>query len=299
MSDRTVCNRSSGQDLLGCLLSASQNLLDQGKNRSPGIVSEVGSSGQELLGALHSTGQHLVARGQVSPLILEVGTMLAQNWGPMLTAGNALLGGGGLGRVLGAGLTAGVAKLGLSLLERRLARTREERRAGEERARDPLRGVSSRSKAKTKSKVIKASKATPEGQAASPLQQLTSLFPSFEPSLLGDILAGQDGNLEGTIDFILSLPADCPTADQQSQSSFLFPPTVLQPSPSSPPSPLPPCPDCPVCLSSLAGRRIYQCSQGHSLCQTCRNKPQGGLGFLICYKLKYNFVEILSSFIFC
>jgi len=46
---------------------------------------------------------------------------------------------------------------------------------------------------------------------------------------------------------------------------------VFQPAPLSP---IPPCPECPVCFSSLAGSRIFQCAQGHSLCGDCNKNPQ-------------------------
>ena len=164
MSDIETSSRRIGPEVLSCLLSAGQQLVGQGSSRSPGT--EVGSSGREFFGALNSVGQNLVVSGHISPMVLEAGTILAQNWRPILSAGKAVLGAGGLVGVLGVGLTAGVAKLGFSLLERRLARTREERKAIEEKSRNPLRKVSSKSKTRTKHKVGKTSKTASVGQTA-------------------------------------------------------------------------------------------------------------------------------------
>jgi len=278
---------SSGvNDMLGSLLSN----VAAGQPTSP-----LGPLAQEALGSLlSSTGQPQpsgsllpppttseVAQPPVSPLLLEAGKLLFQNWQPILQAGKALASAGGaLGTAgtvatgaAGATLvTAGVAKLGLSLLERRL-----QRRASTARP-DPLRGVSAKSRVVTKSR--KGSSASAPSVAhlsgkEDSLQQLTTLFPHLESNVLAAILASTDNSLNQAVEIVLAQSNDLPTpvavsSGPTSTSTSLAPPLI---SPSSS-SPLPPCPECPVCINSLKGRRIYQCQQGHSLCHQCKNNPQ-------------------------
>merc|ERR1712183_1249817 len=122
----------------------------------------------------------------------------------------------------------------------------------------------------------------PPIQIQTPLQQLSTLFPGLDRSLLGDMLANNQGSLEVTIDQLLSLTVDraTPTPGYQKENEFVFPPDSSLSAPSrrtsfsSSSSPLPPCPDCPVCFTSLAGKRIFQCASGHHVCQDCKINPQ-------------------------
>ena len=100
-----------------------------------------------------------------------------------------------MGSAAGLGLTAGVARLGLGLLERRL-QARREKKTGQQ---DPLRGVSSKSRTRTKQeKRPERSGGAPP--AAAPLNQLVTLFPDTERSVLGRILASNQGDLEAAVD---------------------------------------------------------------------------------------------------
>ena len=102
-----------------------------------------------------------------------------------------------------------VARLGLGLLERRL-QARREKKAGQQQ--DPLRGVSSKSRTRTKQEkragggrsggapaAAGRSGGAPDA-AAAPLNQLVTLFPDTERSVLGRILASNQGDLEAAID---------------------------------------------------------------------------------------------------
>ena len=183
------------------------------------------------------------------------------------------------------GLGLGVAKLGLSLLQRRLHARGGRRQASEK---DRLRGVSARSKAVTKSHrgatVERSRTSNPSSSSPAPpapLQQLSLLFPGLDRSVLGDMLAMNQGNLETTIDQLLSLNTDSftptPAIPMPGQSSerFEFPPSRQQSHPAPTlNSPLPPCPDCPVCLTPLTSKKIYQCANGHHVCQDCKRNPQ-------------------------
>ena len=185
---------------------------------------------------------------------------------------------------MGLGLTAGVAKLGLSLLQRRL-QSRDGGRVGrarEDKKKDPLRGLNARSKTLKKS-VGHSSRApptnpAPAGPTPTPLQQLSMLFPSLDRCLLGDMLASNQGSLETTIDQLLSIKIDSATptpAGVKVDQKFMFPPSSVPPTPlSSFSSPLPSCPECPVCFTSLASKRIFQCANGHHVCQDCKKNPQ-------------------------
>jgi len=276
---------SSVNEMLGSLLSN----MTTGHSPSSALGSLLSSIGQPqptAPGSLLSTSplpstSTEVAHPPISPLLLGAGKLLLQNWQPIMQAGKALAsaGGalGGAGTVAtvtgaaGAGLvTAGVAKLGLSLLERRL-----QRRSSTAVARpDPLRGVSAKSRVKTKSR--KGSSASTSAAHLSgnqeSLQQLTSLFPHLESNVLAAILFSTDNSLNEAVEVVLAQSSDLPTPGASVGPTI----TTLAPllSPSSSSSPLPPCPECPVCLSSLKGCRIYQCKQGHSLCHQCKNNPQ-------------------------
>jgi hypothetical protein len=224
-----------------------------------------------------------------------------ENWSPLASAGQALVGrrnvnnsggvvpsGGMALSAMGLGLTAGVAKLGLSLLQRRL-QPRDGGRVGrgrDDKKKDPLRGLNARSKTLKKSNrepAAHSSRAPPSNPAPAtlsptPLQQLSLLFPSLDRSLLGDMLASNQGDLETTIDQLLSINIDSATptpAGVQQDKKFTFSPSSVQPTPlPSSSSPLPPCPECPVCFTSLASKRIFQCANGHHVCQDCKKNPQ-------------------------
>jgi len=220
--------------------------------------------------------------GEAPSAITDVGMFVLDNWSPIASAGQALVGrrlNSGVHGValpaLGLGLATGVAKLGLSLLQRRL-----ESRSGRKKDadKDRLRGVSERSKNVKKSRrsggVTQtqgiSSASSPRTSTPAPLQQLSILFPGLDRSLLGDMLASNKGNLEITIDQLLSFNVESSTPTPLLTSeNFNFPDQIgNQGHPS-----LPPCPDCPVCLTSLANKRIYQCSNGHHVCQECKRNP--------------------------
>ena len=154
-------------------------------------------------------------------------------------------------------------RIGMSLLERRL-----QRRSGAPRP-DPLRGVSSKSKAKTKNR--KSSSTTSSAHVPSDhhsMHQLSTLFPNLDSNILASALVATNGNLDEAVEEILAQSTDLPTPTSKPPKLTT---SILTPSSSSP---LPPCPECPVCLSSLKGCRIYQCQQGHSLCHQCKNNSQ-------------------------
>ena len=90
-----------------------------------------------------------------------------------------------------------MARLGLGLLERRL-QARKDKKAGQQ---DPLRGVSSKSRTRTKQeKRPGGGRSGGAPPAAAPLNQLVTLFPDTERSVLGRILASNQGDLEAAID---------------------------------------------------------------------------------------------------
>jgi len=287
MSGRPV--QSNVNELLGSLLT---NMASgQSASSSPLLGSLLSSMGQQpqpaSSGSLLSTSplppstSTEVSQPPISPLLLGAGRLLLQNWQPILQAGKALAsaGGalGGAGAVAtvtgaaGAGLvTAGVAKLGLSLLERRL-QGRSPTAVGRP---DPLRGVSAKSRVKTKSRKGSSSNSVAHlsGKQDS-LKQLTSLFPHLDSNVLAAILASTDNSLNEAVEVVLAQSNDLPTPGTSSGPTITTLAPLLSPSSSST-SPLPPCPECPVCLSSLKDTRIYQCKQGHSLCHQCKNNPQ-------------------------
>jgi len=262
------------------------------------------SSDQDILKSLISTGWTLASGDkniEVPRALAGAGQFVLENWSPLAIAGKALIERRGAGRegrglgssgamalsAVGLGLTASVAKLGLSLLQRRL-QARDGGRVGvkskEVKKKDPLRGLDPKSKILKKSQREKTTQSsrpthsTPQPTQC-PLQQLSTLFPGLERSLLGDMLAGNDGCLESTIDQLLSISVDKAkaTPGYESKDKFTFPPSTYSSNLSnisSSSSPLPPCPECPVCFSSLASKRIFQCASGHHVCQDCKANPQ-------------------------
>jgi len=242
-----------------------------------------------MVKSLLETGLEFTANqdGEVPSAIADAGQFVLDNWSPLASASQALVsrkirGDSGVQGIalpaLGLGLAAGVAKLGLSLLQRRL-QTRGGRRQDSEK--DSLRGVSSKSKTLKKShRVSTQGSRAPNGPAPvptpvpvstpAPLQQLTMMFPSLDRCLLGDMLASNQGSLEITIDQLLAINIESTTPTPGpglTGNNFQFP--ASQPS-----SSLPPCPDCPVCMASLSSKRIYQCANGHHVCQECKRNPQ-------------------------
>jgi len=258
---------SSSSSPVASLLSSALSQIQQ-----PGLSN---LSSRSLLPISSGSGEQ--EEPPISPLLVGAGKLLLENWQPIFQAGKAVAsarGGStamaassGLAPVAAAGaglVIAGVAKIGMSLLERRL-----QRRAGAARP-DPLRGVSSKSKAKTKNR--KSSSTTPTAHVPSDhhsMHQLSTLFPNLDSNILASALVATNGNLDEAVEEILAQPTELPTPGAASKPPKL---TTSFLTPSS--SPLPPCPECPVCLSSLKGCRIYQCQQGHSLCHQCKNNSQ-------------------------
>jgi len=255
-------------------------------------------SDPDVFRSILSTGWNLATGNQTDELpsaLAGAGKFVLENWSPLASAGQVLVGrsngntsGGMALSAMGLGLTAGVAKLGLSLLQRRL-QSRDGGRVGrakDDRKKDPLRGLNARSKTLKKahreptvhSSRPPSSPPAPARPTPTPLQQLSMLFPSLDRSLLGDMLASNQGSLETTIDQLLSINIDSATptpAVVESGQRFQFPPSSVSPTPlSSSSSPLPPCPECPVCFTSLASKRIFQCANGHHVCQDCKKNPQ-------------------------
>jgi len=259
----------------------------------------------DLVKSLLSTGWNLATGNQtepanISPTVLDVagvaGQLLLDNISPVVsTVGKSLLKGrknennstGLCGKLAlsaaGLGLTAGVAKLGLSLLKRRLENNREMGRGKAKKVRkDHLRDLNFKSKTVRKADMGSrrhASKALvghSSREPVAPLLQLTTLFPNLERSVIGDMLAQNDGNIEDTIDQLLALNVDyeCTPAGGNSGDNFLFPPVMNPCSLANSGSPIPPCPECPVCIISLANKRIFQCANGHSICEECKKNPE-------------------------
>jgi len=238
-------------------------------------IQQPGPTSRSLLSISSGSGEQ--EEPPISPLLVGAGKLLLENWQPIFQAGKAVAsarGGStamaassGLSPVAAAGaglVIAGVAKIGMSLLERRL-----QRRAGAARP-DPLRGVSSKSKAKTKNR--KSSSTTPTAHVPSDhhsMHQLSTLFPNLDSNILASALVATNGNLDEAVEEILAQPTELPTPGAASK-----PPKLTTSFLTTSSSPLPPCPECPVCLSSLKGCRIYQCQQGHSLCHQCKNNSQ-------------------------
>jgi len=225
---------------------------------------EVSLLNDPLVNSLVSAGTSLLAGSFGGPV---VGSLAPTSLQHIVQIGDALFGehlqrsgivGGITGSILSnaasgsslkrtIGITAGMslANLGISMIERGF----KSRRGGTTAQRaDPLRGVSSKSKTKMKSRKVKS-------DADVNLQQLVSMFPHMEEATLENILANQNGNLEPSIDIALSRNAEVPESSSRRTD-------------------LPSCPECPVCFSSLLGKMIFQCVEGHSLCSQCKEKPQ-------------------------
>lgn len=259
-------SESSAADLLATAMAAAQGATSslqvaEGRQRAASSGGELSAVSPLLLGA---AGLLMDNR----ETLLQVGkAVLGSRGGPAAAGGLAAAGSAAVPWAVGAAITSGVAKLGLNLLERRMQRSRAEAARGAKP--DPLRGVSAKSRIeRRRNRKVSGSSSS----SSAPLQQLATLFPHLERAALATTLANHDGDLEAAIDSILAESTNLPTP--ATNPSFTFPSSSPTPTSAAPSSPLPPCPDCPVCFSALAGRRIYQCSQGHSLCQGCRDEPQ-------------------------
>jgi len=239
-------------------------------------VSSILSAGWSLAGQEEPVPQALVGAGRfvmdnLDPLT-KVSTMLlgSRDEGRKLGGlASLVMSPAGLG--VGLGMTAGIAKLGVELLQRRLQNSAGSGRVrGEKVQKDPLRGVSQRSRTVKKSREGAGQTKSGAG-VGSPLNLLCSMFPGLKRNVLADILHSNDGVLEQAVDQVLSLSVDSktPFPDTEQGPSFSFPSA----SEGGDGSLLPPCPECPVCCSKLVKKKIYQCSNGHSVCQGCRNNP--------------------------
>jgi len=108
---------------------------------------------------------------------------------------------------------------------------------------------------------------------SSVVEELKSMFPEVEIQLIQDLLDSNKQNVEKTIDTLLQvtptskfvgelppLPSQTSVSPQHQQSSQ---------------KKHPPCPECPVCYEPFSPpRRIFQCTNGHLICEQCQSKPQ-------------------------
>jgi len=252
--------------------------------------------GGDPVTSMLKTGWNLTQKEEIPKTVAKAGKFLIENLPPTvqfdqsapMRSVNQIGMVMGLGSslslpALGLGLTAGVVKLGLDLLHKRLNSKENSHRSGrikESKAKDPLRKLNSKSRNlgktksdKSKSSCSQSSNNKERNTSNSPLKELGLLFPNLERSLLGDMLANNEGHLEETIDQLLSFNIDyTPTPSVSSQSnSFKFQPSSSEARHKK--VNLPQCPDCPVCLTALVNKRIYQCVNGHHICQQCKQNP--------------------------
>jgi len=244
------------------------------------------SPNTDVVQSILSTGLNLASESQSCDIpreLLVAGKFVCDNWAPIKSACKALMGRdnengnivGGIETVgkialslAGLGVTANLADVGLSFIKQRLqSKNPGKLGKGKEDKKDPLRGLNSRSKAVMKSQrePIRSFKSSHSvTKIETPLQQLVSLFPDIDRSLLGDMLANNNGSMDNTIDQLLAMSVDTSSRQSPQEQHQQYHRST----------PLPLCPQCPVCYSNLAGKRLFQCASGHHVCHECKANPQ-------------------------
>jgi len=104
-------------------------------------------------------------------------------------------------------------------------------------------------------------------------EELKNMFPEVDIELIQDLLDTNKQNVDRTIDQLLQVT---PTSKFVGELPPLPPRSSLSPqNPQSSEKKNPPCPECPVCYEPFSPpRRIFQCTNGHLICENCQNKPQ-------------------------
>jgi len=130
---------------------------------------------------------------------------------------------------------------------------------------DPLKGVSARSKALQKPQKEPRIPPVLHTRTQTSVQQLITMFPE-----------SVQGSVETAIDQLLAVSVDNGSSGKSSETRSKSRKRAHSVSiPTAPfTSTLPPCPECPVCYSQLVGTRIFQCGSGHHICQQCKDNPQ-------------------------
>ena len=105
------------------------------------------------------------------------------------------------------------------------------------------------------------------------VEELKNMFPEVDVELIQDLLDTNKQNVDKTIDQLLQVTPTSKFVGElpplPTRSSFS--PQHQQCSHKK----NPPCPECPVCYEPFSPpRRIFQCTNGHLICEQCQAKPQ-------------------------
>ena len=104
-------------------------------------------------------------------------------------------------------------------------------------------------------------------------EELKNMFPEVDIELIQDLLDTNKQNVDKTIDQLLQVT---PTSKFEGELPPLPPRSTLSPQhQQNSEKKNPPCPECPVCYEPFSPpRRIFQCTNGHLICENCKASPQ-------------------------
>ena len=100
------------------------------------------------------------------------------------------------------------------------------------------------------------------------VMKLKNMFPEVDTDLIQDFLDTNKQNVERTIDELLLV---YPSSGLEENLAALKPSALTERSAKK----IPPCPECPVCYEQfLPPKRVYQCTNGHLICESCKENPR-------------------------
>jgi len=101
-----------------------------------------------------------------------------------------------------------------------------------------------------------------DAPTCSEVTELVGMFPETDESIICELLENNDYNVDKTIEDLLQLVPDTTTTQGDKTPNATSNSSL-------------PTPSCPVCYESLKPpKRIFQCTNGHLVCEVCKRQPQ-------------------------
>jgi len=110
-----------------------------------------------------------------------------------------------------------------------------------------------------------ASATTVDAPTCSEVSKLVDMFPDTDEIIICELLENNNYDVDKTIEVLLQLSSS-PSSSTQPQGDTI---------PKGTSNSSLPTPTCPVCYEAMKPpRRIFQCNNGHLLCEACKNQPK-------------------------
>ena len=113
--------------------------------------------------------------------------------------------------------------------------------------------------ASTKKKETTKSKANSMNSTA--VSELVKMFPETDESIISDKLKDNNNDVDKTVDDLLQVAPERAEISDENQIPTTSSNSYL--------------PTCPICWEAMnPPKRIFQCSNGHLVCEVCRSQPE-------------------------